>query len=173
MTRLHKTTRGIEQMLSAIFCSMADVIESSNLQLLELSPENPLIKFLSTGGDTLENYLALDDTVVWAAIGRLCSCKDARIAKLAQCLWLRKAPLTIDIQNKFPNDSERQRRAQHRLDEMFKGVLNVDVFKDDAKLNLYGEIFDCLDQLDILFQQFVDELIEGNSARLRTRSQKR
>jgi len=137
---LHKTTRGIEQLLSTIFCGVADIIDGGNPNILGLSPENPLIRFLSPGGETLENYLALDDTVVWAAIGRFRSCRDRRLAELATRLWLRAAPATIDIQTEFPNDSERQRRAQHRLDDMFKRSLGVDVFKDDAKLNLYGEI---------------------------------
>jgi uncharacterized protein len=137
---LHKTTRGIEQLLSAVFRAVAEIIEGGNTNILGISNENPVVRFLSPGGETLENYLALDDTVVWAAIGRFRSCKDRRLAQLANRLWSRETPLTIDIQTEFPNDSERQRRAQHRLDDIFKGMFGGDVFKDDAKLNLYGEI---------------------------------
>lgn len=137
---LHKTTRGIEQLLSAVFCRAADVIEDGKTEILGISEQNPLARFLSPGGETLENYLSLDDTVVWAAIGRFRSCKDARLSQLATRLWSRETPFTIDIQTEFPNDSERQRRIQHRLDDMFKDKFGGDVFKDDAKLNLYGEI---------------------------------
>jgi uncharacterized protein len=137
---LHKTTRGIEQLLSTIICRTAEIVESGDTGLLGISGENQLIRFLSPGGETLDNYLALDDTVVWAVIGRLRSCGDGRLAQLATRLWLRQTPATIDIQTEFPNDSERQRRAQHRLDDMFKDAFGADVFKDDAKLNLYGEI---------------------------------
>jgi uncharacterized protein len=137
---LHKTTRGIERLLSAVFCRVASIIDSGNTKILELSEQNPLVKFLSPDGETLENYLALDDTVVWAAIGRFRSCKDGDLAQLASRLWSRETPATIDIQTEFPDDPERQRRAQHRLDGMFNDSFGKAVFKDDAKLTLYGEV---------------------------------
>lgn len=137
---LHKTTRGIEQLLAAVFRSVAEIVESGETKKLNLEDDHALVKFLSPAGETLENYVALDDSVMWGVIRRLQKCADGRLSEIASRVWTREKPHSIDIQSTFPIDLERQRRAQHALDDLFKNELGLAVFKDDAKLTLYGEI---------------------------------
>jgi len=46
----------------------------------------------------------------------------------------------LDVQLTFPQELEFQRGLKHRLDEIFKQELNKLVFRNIAKLSLYGEI---------------------------------
>lgn len=137
---LNKTTRGIEQMLSAVFRGIAETIETGDPASLGLGDDHPLVRFFSPGGEGLSDYLALDDTVVWGAIERLERCANSRLASVARRLRTRENPPVIDISTLFPDDSERQRRAKHRLESQCGSELDITVFKDEARLTLYGEI---------------------------------
>ncbi|GJL96016.1 MAG: phosphohydrolase [Hyphococcus sp.] len=136
----HKTTRGIEQLLTALYSRIAELAEAKAFDQLGLSEDEPLVRFLCPDGESLSIYLKLDDTVIWGVIERLERAPDARLATLASRIRSRKKMLAIDIQNQFPDDSELQRRAQHMLDEKFREQLGLSVFRDEALLTLYGEI---------------------------------
>jgi hypothetical protein len=136
----HKTTRGIERMLSALFCGIAEAAENGILAEFGLGQEHPLIRFFAPEGGTIENYLAIDDAVVWGAIERLAHRGNGRLEEIARRIWNRRKPFSIDIQTFFPEDPERQRRARHGLNVEFASVMDDAVFRDEAKLTLYGEI---------------------------------
>lgn len=137
---LHKTTRGIEQLLSAVFEGISASAETKTNTDLGLSDDHPLVAFFAPGGETVENYLALDDGVVWGSLERLSKGKDKRLQHIASRILNRDKPSAIDIQGLFPGSSEHQRRAQHWLDAKLKGKLGESVFKDAARLSLYGEV---------------------------------
>jgi HD superfamily phosphohydrolase len=136
---LHKTTRGFEQLIAALLRSIAESVESGHL-LDGLDPDHPLAKFFSKDGETLENYKALDDVVVWGAIHRFAVSARGISQEIAQRLLERRRPYCLDVQLSFPQEPELQRRLKHRLGEEFKAELNSHVFRDTAKLSLYGEI---------------------------------
>jgi HD superfamily phosphohydrolase len=136
----HRVTRGLEHMLSAIFRAIADSIEAGDNSGLGLGEGHPLVTTLSSGRETLEAYLNLDDAIVWDVIERLSMAQDRRIADIAKRLRRREKPYSIDIQVEFPDDPERQRRARHRLDNEFQEEMGDSVFRDETKLTLYGEI---------------------------------
>ena len=137
---LHKTTRGMEQLLTALFRAVAEEVGKENYDALGMGMENPLAKFLSPKGETLPNYLQLDDAVVWGAIDALSRCKVPRISELALRLRTRQRPLALDIQTEFPESSENQRRARHRIEQQFRSKIGVSVFRDEARLTIYGTI---------------------------------
>jgi hypothetical protein len=135
----HKTTRGIEQLIGALFREVADHL-SAGTSIKGLAAENPLVRFFSKGGETLENYRLLDDVLVWGAIHSLAVTGDGACRELAGRILHRQRPACLDIQIAFPSDGERQRRLKHRLDDVFQKELGKTVFRDSAKLSLYGAI---------------------------------
>jgi uncharacterized protein len=62
------------------------------------------------------------------------------VQAIALMLLERRRPQCLDVQLAFPQEPELQRRLKHRLGETFKDELNKSVFRDVAKLSLYGEI---------------------------------
>jgi HD superfamily phosphohydrolase len=135
----HKTTRGIEQLVGALFREVAR-LASAGAKISGINPENPLIRFFANDGETLENYRLLDDVLVWGAIHSLALTGDGICRDLAARILNRKRPACVDVQVVFPSDIERQRRLKHRLDELFRAEFGKTVFRDSAKLSLYGAI---------------------------------
>lgn len=135
----HKVTRGIEQMVSAFFRLAAREVADGG-RVPGLPDDHPLVCFFSLGGDILPNYRALDDTVIWGAIHALASAGTGAVKNLAGRILNRDRPVCLDIQHVFPEDIERQRRLKHALDAKFKSQLGENVFRDSAKLSIYGEI---------------------------------
>jgi len=135
----HKTTRGIEQMVSAFFRFIAREIAVSR-QIVGLSDDHPLVQFFLPAGDSIANYRALDDTVVWGAIHAVAVGGIGPAKEVAGRILNRERPICLDVQHAFPEDVERQRRLKHQLDAKFKTQLGENVFRDAAKLSIYGEI---------------------------------
>lgn len=136
---LHKTTRGFEQLIAALFRLIAESVDRDE-PLDGLEGDHPLMKFFSKNGETIENYKALDDVVVWGAIHRFAVAGRGATQEIAQRLLARRRPHCLDVQISFPQEPELQRRLKRRLGEEFKEQLNDRVFRDVAKLSLYGEI---------------------------------
>jgi HD superfamily phosphohydrolase len=134
---LHKTTRGFEQLISALFQLIAE--EDQVGQVLG-GMDHPLVRFLSKDGDTIEHYNLLDDCVVWGAIRKLGDSGVGLAQEMALRLLDRRRMHCVDVQLTFPQELELQRRLKHRLDQLFKEEFNRLVFRDTAKLSLYGEI---------------------------------
>lgn len=136
---LHKTTRGIEQMVSAFFRFVAREANADG-RITGLADDHPLARFFSPGGDDIASYGALDDTVVWGAVHAVAIGGRGAAKQIAGRLLNRQRPVCLDVQHTFPEDVERQRRLKHALDARFKTQLGEDVFRDQAKLSIYGEI---------------------------------
>ena len=135
----HKTTRGMEQLISAVFRGIALELDSGK-GVKGLAPEHPLCKFLTKGEDSIPNYMQLDDVVVWGAIHELSRNGSKYLQEISLRILERKKPYCVDLQVTFPGDTERQRKLKHRFNEKFKTQIDHDVFRDSAKLSLYGAI---------------------------------
>lgn len=136
----HKTTRGFEQLLSAAFRMIAQSVANDELDQIGLADDEPIANFFRPGGETIDAYLMLDDTVVWGVIERLERCNHKELKVVARRLRARENMPVIDVQSHFVDDLEKQRRAKHKIEEVFGDVLGATVFKDEANLTLYGEI---------------------------------
>ena len=135
----HKTTRGIEQLLSAFFRVLAVHLDAGQ-QVVGLSAEHPLIRFFARDGGDLTTYRLLDDTVVWGALHTLAHSGAGEIKELAYRVLFREKPYCVDLQNEFPGDDEKQRRLKNRITKSFENTLGKRVFQDIARLSIYGEI---------------------------------
>lgn len=135
----HKTTRGMEQLISAIFRGIAIELDT-NGKVVGLRDDHPLCVFFIKDGDTVENYRQLDDEVVWGVIHELSRNGSDYLKDISRRILERKKPYCVDVQVTFPGDSERQRKLKHNLNQKFKDQFDSTVFQDSAKLSLYGAI---------------------------------
>jgi hypothetical protein len=145
---LHKTTRGMEAMLRSLLTMVANAATDGDFARFCLDKGDPLIRFFSEKGDTVENYLALDDFTVWAAIGRIANAGDARAGDLASRLRDRRLYKAVDVNTECPAlrgenpdvTEERRQREILRLETLLKPEIGTTVLVDESEISIYGEI---------------------------------
>src|SRR5262249_1308295 len=76
----------------------------------------------------------------WNSIHDIASSGEGLARQVASMLLQRKRMSCLDVQNCFPQDAELQRRLKHQMDLQFKGEMNSTVFRDTARLSIYGQI---------------------------------
>lgn len=145
---LHKTTRGVETMIRTLLTLIAEAAANKTATVeLGLDGSDPLVRFFAPEGETLCNYLALDDFAVWTSFARIANGKNAKAARLAQRLRNRRLLKALDVNSEFPirPDETLEQTEKRRLQEIaaiekrFGSALNETVLKDAARLNVYGE----------------------------------
>ena len=92
----HKTTRGIEQFMSAFFRLIARAVTSDGT-VAGLSPDHPLVRFFLPGGDCVANYRALDDMVTWGAIHSIATSGVGQLKQIAQRILGREKPICLYV----------------------------------------------------------------------------
>ncbi len=145
---LHKTTRGVETILRRIFEIVAEVSESGELGRLDLDDGDPFIRFFRKGGETVDNYLRLDDFAAWALISRLSTCSDTEAASLASRLRDRRLLKCIDINSQNPIRAgeemealeKRRQIAMNKIESNIGRKMSVSYFKDVEPISVYGEV---------------------------------
>jgi uncharacterized protein len=137
---LHKTTRGIEQMLSAILRGIAAAVDAGRFGEIGIEEAHPLARFYQSGGEDAQAYLALDDAVIWGALERFSSANDVAVRTLATRLRNRELFSALDIETEFPESAERQRREIRRIGREFAAEMGNTVFKDAAGVSIYGAV---------------------------------
>lgn len=134
---LHKATRGFEKLATALFVHIS---ETSSPEKLGLAPENPIVRFFAHDGGTLEDYLRLDDTVVWGAIECMARGEDERGADLAGRLLNRKRLAVLDLAAECGHSAEALANAERRLEGHVSDRLGRTVFRDRPSYNLYSRV---------------------------------
>jgi HD superfamily phosphohydrolase len=84
----HKTTRCVEQMIGRLFRCIAGaaVAGEEAARRTGLPPQHPLLRFFGEGGETVENYLALDDMLVLGALEMMTHAEAPDISSMARRL---------------------------------------------------------------------------------------
>jgi len=106
-----------------------------------LPEDHPLLRFFQDGTPTVDEYLALDDIVVTAAMTLMADAADPLIRELAGRVRQRKLYKTLDVRS-LGHDEGRQRKRVRDIDRMFPDELaDGSVFKDDgAGIGIYTQI---------------------------------
>lgn len=86
---LHKTTRGFEKIFSDLIHRIAIHVRSASVAKTGLTKNHPICQFLADP-KKLENFLCLDDAIIWGALPTLSNAKDKVIAELATRLVRRQ-----------------------------------------------------------------------------------
>jgi uncharacterized protein len=146
---LHKTTRGFEQLVTALFRYIGS--DSTEVDGLGLQAEHPLLRFLRAKEHDTDDtqvraktgdFRRLDDMTVWSSIEHMTHCKDGYARDLANRLLWRKPLKVIDVTAKFGHNEngDAQINAERRIDDRIREKLDKSVFVDRAPLNLYSRI---------------------------------
>ncbi len=135
---LHKTTRGFEQLIGAILVHIAEHIDRP--EAIGLNEQNKFVIFFKPDGETLGNYLALDDGTFWSTVKRLSEFGDERAKVLSKRLLLRNRLKVLDVSTALGHHPVGLANAERRLDEGLRDKLGVTVFKDTAPNHLYGRV---------------------------------
>jgi HD superfamily phosphohydrolase len=143
---LHKTTRGMETIVGKLLGRIADAAAAEESDKIGLDARDPLIAYFGSSGGSVERYLALDDTTVWAAASRMALSDDPEARSVARRLLDRERPLCLDIESAYPRrlDEDRSeaearwRRQAERIDAEVRGQAGV--VKDVVTFDAYGEI---------------------------------
>jgi HD superfamily phosphohydrolase len=138
----HKTTRCFEQMIAKFLRIIAKYAEKKNtIKETGLDKNHPLIRFFAKDGETLENYLALDDVVVTDAIRQLRIAPDIKLRVLASRLRDRDLYKTLDLAS-FGHDDGVQRKNARRIDHSFSvKIQSEQIIKDESAVaSIYTQI---------------------------------
>jgi uncharacterized protein len=135
----HKGKCCIERLFAELLRRIADhanVPESR--KKTGLGESHALIRFLRS--NALDDYLALDDSVLWGSLEEMARAEDEAIADLAARLRERRLYKTLDVAS-IGYDQESQVKWSKRIDIRFsKAIADGAVLKDEAKLTIYTQI---------------------------------
>lgn len=143
---LHKTTRGMETIIEKFLGIVAEAAITGEAERIGLNERDPLVRFFGSNGGTLEAYLVLDDTAVWAAASRVASGEDDLGRRIARRLLDRERLYCLDVESRYPRmEGEdvfqaegRWRELVERIDAAAAG--DPTVVKDVVTNSAYGEI---------------------------------
>jgi len=139
----HKATRCVEHMIAKLLRAIAKAAagKKADMRRTGLPDGHPLLRFFGKDGETVANYLALDDALIFGSIEALSLAEDELIADTACRLRDRRLYKTLDLAE-FGEDQGRQRGRLRRIKERFGDKLAAeDVLLDEkAAIGIYAEI---------------------------------
>ena len=138
----HKATRCVEHMIGKLLRAVAaHAAKRGEWRSTGLPAEHPLLRFFGRGGETVENYLALDDALITGSLAALSQAEDPSISDIATRLRNRSLYKTLDLAE-FGEDQGMQRGKLRRIRRLFEGkVATEKVLVDEgASIGIYGEI---------------------------------
>lgn len=93
---LHKTTRGAEKIFTELMLRTIELVRNGQVKKVGLAATHPIVRF-AKDSESLDNALALDDTVLWGALPVMAEAKDKLISECAVRLRDRKLMKCIDV----------------------------------------------------------------------------
>ena len=139
----HKTTRCVEHMIGKLLRAIGRLAGdgSDGIRETGLTDDHPLVRFFSEGGETVENFLALDDALVFGSLGAMSQAGDAAVAEIATRLRERRLYKTLDIAE-FGGDAGTQRGRLRRIRKKFAVQLEEEavMLDENASVGIYAEI---------------------------------
>jgi HD superfamily phosphohydrolase len=139
----HKATRCVEHMIQRLLRLVAEQAKSADKAhaMTGLPTNHPILRFFAVIHPSVEDYLALDDLVISAALGTMQAAENADIAILARRLLNRELYKTLDLRA-FGEDEGKQTQWARRIDRDFRAKLDAGtVIKDQgASISIYTQI---------------------------------
>jgi uncharacterized protein len=93
---LHKATRGVEKLFSALMLRLVSLVRDGNEGQIGIPATHGFVRF-AREPTSLENALALDDTVLWGSLPMMGGAPDKQIRECALRLRDRRLPKCIDV----------------------------------------------------------------------------
>lgn len=96
----HKTTRAAEKVFATLMYRAISLARAGQAPKSGLPSNHPIVRF-AENPDSIENVIALDDSVFWGALSLLAEADDPIVKDCALRLKNRKLPKSIDIRQKL------------------------------------------------------------------------
>jgi len=139
----HKATRCVEHMIAKMLRAIARLAAGSRADKKKsgLPEDHPLLRFFGKAGETVENYLALDDALIFGSLEALSNADDPDIQEMADRLRERKLYKTLDIAE-FGADQGIQRQRLRRIRVNFENQIAAEtvIIDDKGSFGIYSEI---------------------------------
>jgi HD superfamily phosphohydrolase len=132
----HRTTRGIEQLLTAFLKLLSEVVASNGTTEVCLAPDHPLVSFYSSKQPSIAGYLALDDTAIWSAVEAATRGNNEGLKQLAVRLRDRGRLKAIEIATEQPTATDKERREY--IEQNLSADVGKSIFVDRVPLTIYG-----------------------------------
>jgi uncharacterized protein len=94
----HKATRSAEKIFTELFLKVVKLIYDSKMSDTGLPSNHPICKF-AMEPEIIDNFLGLDDSVIWGALQMFCDAKDTVVSSLARRLRDRKLLKAFDFRS--------------------------------------------------------------------------
>lgn len=139
----HKATRCVEHMIGKMMRAIAKLASGRSVDRKRsgLSDDHPLLRFFGKAGETVENYLALDDALIFGSLEALSKAEDTVVRDMASRLRERKLYKTLDIAE-FGADQGTQRQKLRRIKGHFAEQIQAEtvMVDDNGSFGIYSEI---------------------------------
>lgn len=139
----HKATRCVEHMIGKMLRAIARLASGNRVDKKKsgLAEDHPLLRFFVKAGETVENYLALDDTLIFGSLEALSKAEDPDVSEMATCLRERRLYKTLDIAE-FGADQGTQRQKLRRITTQFETQISAGtvMIDDKGSFGIYSEI---------------------------------
>jgi HD superfamily phosphohydrolase len=132
----HRTTRGIEQLLTAFLKHLSDLVARGAVGDVCLATDHPLVSFYSSKQPSISGYLALDDTAVWSAVEAATRGKNEELRALAVRLRDRGRLKAIEVATEQPTATDKARREY--IEKNLLSNVGRSIFVDRVPLTIYG-----------------------------------
>lgn len=134
---LHKTTRAAEKMFSALMVRIL-TLARDDVNATGLPTTHPIVRF-ARDPNSLDNALALDDTVFWGALSLMTEASDPFLREYALRLRDRKLPKCIDVRSKLIANIVSEQSPKSRLSEDEKERLDRHITSIEERLKEWSE----------------------------------
>ena len=140
----HKTTRCVEKMIAALLIAIS--LEAKHRKTFTkqtgLPLNHPLSTFFSEEGETIENYLQLDDAAVLGSLALMRSAQNKAVSNFAARIQDRKLYKSLDVARLTGDDDGAKVSRCRAIDKKFESkIQSGDVIKDEgAKVSIYTTI---------------------------------
>jgi HD superfamily phosphohydrolase len=133
----HKATRSAEQMLTAVFLRLGEMITNRKIGSTGLSDAHPIVRFINER--SLDSYLGLDDSVIWGSLPLLKESDDKQLGELASRLLRRDLYKALDVSFELNNNDAAIARFRSALSKAreAKTFDRDEIFEDSPSRNPY------------------------------------
>lgn len=139
----HKATRCVEHMIGKMLRAVARLALGNRAERKKsgLPDDHPLLRFFVKAGETVENYLALDDALIFGSLEALSKAADTDVSEMANRLRERKLYKTLDIAE-FGADQGTQRQKLKRIKAQLEAQIAAEtvMIDDKGSFGIYSEI---------------------------------
>ena len=167
----HKTTRAMEEVIMRLFRRLGELAKE-NADKTGLPQEHPLLHFLASSAPSVQDYLALDDMMIFSALDSLMQAEDEIVRDMARRLFYREPFKPLCILTEYGNDPSVERRIE-RIDEMFEEELEKPygcVVKEKIPLKIYTLVGEdderAFKKIHVLDGKRLREIAQANVSRM-------